>query len=192
MKYAGIGSRYTPPPVLEQMRWFGYWACKQGWLLRSGGADGADTFFEYGADMAAGATVHALKEIYLPWKGFNHHPSPLFGVSVEAKALAASVHPNWSACSFAAVQLLSRNCYQIFGPKLDDPVDLVVCWTKAAASAGGTAIGINLALNAGIKVINLATGGLEEYGPEIEKEMALWKEQRGQSSTREGAPEARS
>ena len=44
----------------------------EGFVLRSGGADGADTFFEIGCDMSNG-----LKEIYLPWNNFNNNLSQL-------------------------------------------------------------------------------------------------------------------
>ena len=48
-RYAGIGSRQTPAPVLEQMRSIGAAMAEAGWLLRSGAAQGADSAFEAGA-----------------------------------------------------------------------------------------------------------------------------------------------
>jgi len=40
---------------------------EKGFVLRSGGAKGADEAFENGA---------GEKEIYLPWRGFRDNPSP--------------------------------------------------------------------------------------------------------------------
>lgn len=65
IKYAGIGSRETPPEVIDVMKDFAYAVAHEA-ILRSGGAPGADTAFEYGAKFAGGQ-----REIYLPWSGFN-------------------------------------------------------------------------------------------------------------------------
>ena len=71
--YAGIGSRSTPDNVLGIMEKLGIVLAKKGFILRSGGADGADKAFEKGCDLASGQ-----KEIYLPWKGFNGNNSSLY------------------------------------------------------------------------------------------------------------------
>ena len=47
--YAGIGTRVTPPAVLERMTNIGMLLAMQGFVLRSGGARGADRAFEEGA-----------------------------------------------------------------------------------------------------------------------------------------------
>ena len=70
--YAGVGSRDTPDHILNTMHHIGAYLATQGWVLRSGAANGADTFFEKGALHVGGEA-----EIYLPWKGFNHHKSEL-------------------------------------------------------------------------------------------------------------------
>ncbi|NYZ25158.1 hypothetical protein HND93_36125, partial [Azospirillum sp. ROY-1-1-2] len=66
MHYAGIGSRETPPAVLEVMAAVGERLAQLGWVLRSGGAVGADQAFERGCDRVGGR-----KEIFLPWPGFD-------------------------------------------------------------------------------------------------------------------------
>jgi len=62
-----IGSRMTPLHILAIMQVLSKYFYKSGWILRSGGADGADT---------AGATHYPvndpLREIYVPWKNFNN------------------------------------------------------------------------------------------------------------------------
>ena len=48
--YAGIGSRTTPKVILDLMTSFAKIYAGKGYTLYSGGADGADTAFEYGVD----------------------------------------------------------------------------------------------------------------------------------------------
>ena len=62
--YAGIGSRDTPRWVLDCMKKLAY-CLSDDFILRSGGADGADSYFEIGCDKGNGE-----KEIFLPWRGF--------------------------------------------------------------------------------------------------------------------------
>lgn len=66
MFYTGVGSRETPNDVMKVMYKFAQKMALHGAVLRSGGADGADTAFEWGCDKKQG-----MKEIYLPWNGFN-------------------------------------------------------------------------------------------------------------------------
>ena len=42
MIYTGIGSRKTPPGILAQMSELAAFLARSGWVLRSGGAPGAD------------------------------------------------------------------------------------------------------------------------------------------------------
>ena len=67
--YTGVGSREAPTAKLS----FITQLAEQGWILRSGGPPGSDSAFETGCHDA-----HGLKEIYLPWKGFNGYSSPRF------------------------------------------------------------------------------------------------------------------
>lgn len=163
--YAGIGSRQTPPEILALMVDLGHALALQGFTLRSGAADGADAAFEAGALRGRG---HA--EIYLPWRGFNGHTSNVFGVTDEARKLAASVHLRWSSLSHGAQSLHARNCYQILGMSLREPCAFVVCWTPDGCEGwagrtretGGTATGIVLAERCRIPVVNLRAEGSRE------------------------------
>lgn len=156
--YAGIGSRETPDDVLSRMRTLAQVLANAGYVLRSGAAHGADAAFEAGAVAAGGRC-----EIFLPWPGFNHHPSPLNMVSPEALALAATVHPRWARLGRRARALHGRNVHQCLGITLDAPVDFIVCWTPDGAESeasrgpatGGTATAIVLADRRGIPVYNL-------------------------------------
>lgn len=148
--YAGIGSRETPPDILALMENIGERLAKRGWMLRSGGSPGADTAFEKGCDKGNGT-----KEIFLPWKGFNKNPSLLFHTP-EAAIMASKVHPAWDKLTFGSKALHARNCHQILGPKLDDPVKLIICWTEGGKEVGGTATAIRIGKNHSIVVANLA------------------------------------
>lgn len=91
-----------------------------GWLLRSGAAQGADEAFEAGAGDA--------KEIWLPKRGFRGHPSARTP-SADAFRLAAMHHPGWRSCSPFARALHARNGHQVLGADLCTPVAFVACWT---------------------------------------------------------------
>ena len=60
--YTGIGSRETPSHILELMTKIAKYLDSLGFILRSGGAPGADTAFANGA---------VNKQIFIPWKNFN-------------------------------------------------------------------------------------------------------------------------
>lgn len=154
MIYAGIGSRETPPSVLEDMISVGHHLANIGWTLRSGGAGGADTAFEEGCDRGNGS-----KEIFIPWNNFSGRNSNQRGViariNCEAEAIAQRFHPNWNACSRGARALHSRNVAQILGQHLNQPSDLVICWTKNASGAGGTGQALRMAKHYNIPIFDL-------------------------------------
>jgi hypothetical protein len=125
-------------------------------VLRSGHADGADLAFELGCDQNQGN-----KEIFIPWNGFN-------GARVrngfivppwtdKALEIASKAHPTWDRCSIAAKKLHTRNVYQLLGINLNDPVDMVICWTPNALGSGGTGQAIRIAKSLGIPVFDIAS-----------------------------------
>jgi hypothetical protein len=122
-KFAGIGSRQTPVAVQRDMEQIAFELGKRKWLLRSGHAPGADQAFERGYVKAGGRP-----EVYLPWNGFEGSESPKSMITEAGCELAASLHPNWDACSWGARRLLIRNGYQILGYMLNDPVQVIIYW----------------------------------------------------------------
>ncbi|VTU41650.1 hypothetical protein H6P1_00874 (plasmid) [Variovorax sp. PBL-H6] len=157
--YTGIGSRETPSEVLQLMEELGVAFAKAGWTLRSGGADGADDAFEQGCFAVDGAMT-----IFLPWKGFNGRTSPHYGGDdSDAMHLASTVHPAWDTLGQGPKKMHSRNAYQVLGRELDEPTDLVICWTRDGCESrktrnrgtGGTATAIVIASDRGIPVFNL-------------------------------------
>jgi hypothetical protein len=144
--YAGIGSRETPIELKEKIKIIVEHLNQKGYILRSGGAEGADSFFEEFADK---------KEIYLPWRGFNGNQSLLFNPSTEAFLMAEEYHPNFKMLSYGVKKLMARNCHQVLGQDLKTPVDFIVCWTKNGNINGGTGQALRIAKKLNIPVYNL-------------------------------------
>lgn len=157
--YTGVGSRETPPEIIKKLRFIAHWLARNGFILRSGAADGADTAFEQGCDHVAGG-----KKIYLPWKNFSRRFDIRFvPISDAAYELASTLHPAWIHLKPGMQSLHARNTYQVLGEFLDSPSDFTVCWTADGAETleaitkktGGTATAIRLSLLKGIPVFNL-------------------------------------
>jgi hypothetical protein len=127
----------------------GFLAIKN-YILRSGGADGADSAFEAGCDLARGS-----KEIYLPWKGFNNNPSELYTQHPKAFEIAAKFHPSWDKLKDSVKKLMARNVHQVLGNDLGSPVEFVVCWTPNGLGGGGTGQALRLAKSLDIKIFDL-------------------------------------
>lgn len=157
-----VGSRKTPPLMCDLLAYITEQIARAGYTVRSGAADGSDDAGERGADRAGGK-----KEIYLPWKGYNSHNSPLYGVCEQALLLAASIHPVWDMLDQGPRKLQARNMYQVLGKTLDIPSDFLICWTEDGCESekerkrktGGTASAIVLADRRGIPVFNLGKKG---------------------------------
>ena len=140
--YAGIGSRATPEPILILMRRIAAKLYRKGWHLRTGGAEGADVAFLHGYANDAGGRDRAV--IFRP-----EDATP------EAIAHAARYHPNWLACTEYAKRLHGRNSMVVLGEALNEPVQMIVCWTPDAKIVGGTGQALRIAADLGIPVRNL-------------------------------------
>lgn len=138
--YAGIGSRETPIYILDWFEKVGTTLAERGFTLRSGGANGADKAFEIGCDK-----VQGLKEIYLPWKGFEGSTSKLIVYDHRAYDIAEKHHPYWHNLSVGARKLQARNSHQVLGQNLESPSNFVICWTKNGKGSGGTGQAIRIA-----------------------------------------------
>ncbi len=154
--YTGIGARQTPANVLKEMTILAMGLEQYGYILRSGGAQGADTAFEDGV-----VDGDAHKEIYLPWAMFNQNHSDHHIIDPEAFSMAKHYHPAWHACSAAARKFHARNCYQILGRDLATPSDFVLCWTPNGAITGGTGQALRIAEDRDIPIFNLADTDFE-------------------------------
>jgi hypothetical protein len=147
--YAGIGSRKTPRVLQPQMCSIARALESRGWMLHSGGADRADTWFEEGVRDPANA------RIFLPWPDFNGHASSLHDVCERAHEIARQFHPAYHRLSAAGRLLMGRNSYQVLGPDLASPVTCVVCWTPDGEATGGTGQALRIAAAHDVPVFNL-------------------------------------
>ena len=145
MTYAGIGSRETPLDILNLMAKIAEQLENLGYTLNSGGAKGADTAFEKGVKNI----LH--KNIF--------YANDANDITIE---IAKEIHPAPEKLSPYALKLMARNTFQIFGRKLDRPVDFVICWTKDGKEGfgkdrpwGGTGQAVEMAARKNIPVINL-------------------------------------
>lgn len=147
--YCGIGSRATPKDILEQMRGIADVLARAGYILRSGGAQGADTAFADGSDNK--------KEIYMPWKDFNgidsSAPCYIYPPTKRAIEIAKQFHPAWNRCSQGAQKLHARNSHQVLGKDCNTPSEFVICWHPGS---GGTMQAVRIAKHYKIPVYNLA------------------------------------
>lgn len=141
--FTGVGSRQTPNEILDLMTCLAQRLGQQGWVLRSGGAQGADRAFERGAGAC---------EVYRA-----SHATP------QAIAVAKRFHPAWHRCGDFARKLHGRNAFQVLGRDLESPSRFLVCWTRDGATShaersirtGGTGTAISIASEFGVPVFNL-------------------------------------
>lgn len=138
--YAGIGSRETPKDVLFWMVKIARRLAADGWTLRSGGAEGADSSFQCGAVLTSG-----------PYEIFTANDA-----TPEAIAHAEQYHPAWHLCGEMGRKLHGRNSMIVLGRDLMVPVKMVVCWTPQAKAIGGTGQALRIAAAERIPVKNLA------------------------------------
>lgn len=154
--YAGIGARITPPDILDIMRLLADKLEDAGWLLRSGGASGADSAFESGVKNSTN------RSIYLPTASFNGRTTGNYCFDSttlpgwkHALMTVDEFHPNPSALSDFARKLMARNAIQVFGPTMEHPADMIIAWTLNGEIIGGTGKALRMAEGCGIKVHNL-------------------------------------
>jgi len=142
--YTGIGSRQTPFQILASMTWVAK-RLRTGYdfILRSGGAAGADSAFELGAA--------DKKEIYTA-----HSDIPDWAMkSVE------QFHPRPDLLNNYVKRLHARNALLIFGEQgPEGPREnwsrFIICWTPGGRITGGTGQGLRIAQHYDIPVFNMA------------------------------------
>lgn len=149
--YAGIGSRATPPQILQVMSALAR-KLEPTHGLRSGGATGADQAFE------AGVNDIAAQQIFLPDRSFQGRfagsPGYINATALPAwqQAMATVDQFHWSQYPLKSdwiKKLMARNAMQVLGPDLQTPSKFVVAWTPGALidgkEAGGTGQALRIA-----------------------------------------------
>lgn len=166
--YAGIGSRDTPDDVFAHMTEIATLLEDHGYILRSGGATGADTAFEVG--------VHDFNNmcLYLPKDPFNGHtrftPGCLYLTSYshpedyQKGYESIAIHPAGFALSLGPRNMMIRNYFQVMGHGGQSRSSFIICWTPDGAdginiltsrASGGTGQSIRLAAKYGVPLYNL-------------------------------------
>lgn len=164
--YAGIGSRETPQDVLDIFKSVATYLANKGFTLRSGAAKGSDKAFEIGCD-----EVRGLKEIYLPWNGFEGSNSNLVVSNKRAFEIAERFHPYWHNLKDGAKKLQARNSHQVLGQDLETPSKFIICWTKNGNGSGGTGQAIRIAKHYNIPVFD---AGKYKDIDELKRELKLF------------------
>lgn len=161
--YAGVGSRETPQPICDLMTDIARKLEGEGWILRSGGAAGADSAFE------SGVSNPENMEVYLPSSYFNGRSSSREGyidaTKLEGfpKALKTVdlFHPAPGRLSDFPRKLMARNAMQVLGASLEEPSQFVIAWTVGGKVAGGTGQALRIARHHDIPVLNLGDPAME-------------------------------
>lgn len=150
--YTGVGSRELPLEVYNCFIKIGTYLATIGIKLRSGGASGSDEGFEKGVDISPNPN---LKDIYVPWDGFNNSDSRLIvGNNDKAKEIAKEYHTHWENLNYASKKLATRNVFQVLGDDLNTPSEFLLCYTRNGSVTGGTALAINIAKAYNVPVFN--------------------------------------
>ncbi len=172
--WTGIGSRETPEDVMALMVAVGKLMTDQGWVLRSGGADGADSAF-YAGSLQSDNFQNAKPYIYISWDGmsnsttvYQHDPSrgiynaKLYDTWDEANAIALSLRGSFERLGWRGIAHHTRNVFQVLGHDLSTPSKFLMCWAIPVGKRGdrskvkgGTTPAVRLAIQRNIEVINL-------------------------------------
>jgi len=143
--WTGVGSRKAPLDILNLMTRIGVKLFNEGWILRSGDADGSDKAFAFGVPKHK-------RDIY-----YAHDATE------EAMIIARTYHSAWNRCSEYAKKLHGRNAFQVLGRDLKTPSKFAICWTpdgcihhnERTMRSGGTGTAISIASMNNIPVFNL-------------------------------------
>lgn len=146
--YTGIGSRKAPLPILKRAQALGKELALEGFIGRSGKAEGMDEAFMRGfGDAGIGSFIN-----YLPYPSFRESllaPSGCVDVSFypehiwkEAILIAREVYgKGWFEITPGARDLHTRNVFQVLGDDLETPSEFVLYWAESKgrnAVKGGT------------------------------------------------------
>jgi hypothetical protein len=163
--YTGIGARETPEHILRLFESVGKYLANQGYILRSGGSEGADKAFENGCDL-----VNGKKEIYIPWFDFNGSKSRFVLNDSRAYEIAEKHHPAWGRLTQCGRKLQARNTHQVLGNHFSEPSEFLICLTKNGNGGGGTGQAIRIANAYDVLVFDCG-----KYDSIEEIKIELWK-----------------
>lgn len=125
--YVGGGNPDAPPHILQKMEDLARELELHGYTLRAGGLDGPESAFENGASK--------LKEIHLPWKGFNNKDSSFTFTSNRAKEIASQYHNAYKGLKPAIQTILAKNVRVVTGKDLKSPALFAIVWSEDGAES---------------------------------------------------------
>lgn len=99
--------------------------------------------------------LRGIREKNLVYAGIGSRTTPP-EVLADMTKMAARLHPAWSRCSPGARSLHARNVSIVLGASLQRPVDALIAWTAGGLLQGGTGLGLRIAMDYDIPVLNLA------------------------------------
>lgn len=137
--YAGIGCVDTPAEVLEELTLIAQELEEAGYILRTGGDEGASEA------MLEGIKDPKSVELFLPWEGYNDFESKPKKMPPGAYELAWKYHPDWAGCDPDDRRIHARSTMIVLGEQLDSPVDFILCYTPDGGKDDDTGQAIRVA-----------------------------------------------
>jgi hypothetical protein len=164
--YAGIGSRKTPITILKEIEKISKSLADNNWILRSGGAIGADTAFENGCKNSDNYTNNSnICEVFLAKPNYNdvddYAPYTMEDWA-DSMDIAAKHHPVFYKLNYYIKCLHARNVMIILGADLHTPADLVIAYYNPELNSG-TKFGSKLATVYGVPVVNMFEEAYNSY-----------------------------
>lgn len=151
--YTGVGSRETPENILKLMTGVAKKLNEYDYVLRSGGAKGADCAFEIGADKC---DIYSVNEKHKP---ISKKPNIIPNLE-EYRDLAkiCCLHYNKITNQYAK-DLHTRNICQVIGHNINEIIksDFLLCYTKFGDYVGGTTTAIRCAEHFDVPIFNFGT-----------------------------------
>lgn len=161
--YTGIGSRETPFYICAIMTVLANILEKQNFILRSGGAIGADSAFENGVSDPNKKMIFLTGALHNEL-GKNKVYSDYQLQNARIFIFNNNIHPIWQRLPEYSKALHTRNVFQVLGMDMNEVSKFTVCWTKDAAvdfktsgrKTGGTGTAIRISHHYKVPVFNLA------------------------------------
>ena len=153
--YTGVGSRETPQVILDLMFKTAKYLDSKNYILRSGGARGADCAFEMGASIDK-CHVYSINAKH---KAVSGKPSIIPDLEkFRDLAKLCCLHYNKINSQYAK-DLHTRNICQIIGSDCDNIIksEFVLCYTQYGEYKGGTTTAIRCAERFDVPIFNFGT-----------------------------------
>lgn len=132
--YTGTGHISVPKGIKNTIIELSAILAKKGYILRTGGEKGSDEAFEEGCD----SIDSSLKEIYLPWEGFNDREGIVFDKNQEIMEDMKDFHINIKAITIKAKYKLGRDYWELKGRDMNTPSEFLIIYDTGDGSANYT------------------------------------------------------